>query len=118
MARTLEQKIADAGPFNQRIDPHILTLARKELEAQQTILRLSEGGIDWYYLKNTEIDTVKSRLLEQRAVHEATMEKDFTHKLGQSAETAVYRCLLEQSEFQFFGSYTDLDEHDDKTLYS
>ena len=33
-ARTLEQKISDAGPYNQRIDPHILTEARKNLQDQ------------------------------------------------------------------------------------
>ncbi len=27
LGRTLEQKIADAGPYNQRIDPHVLTQA-------------------------------------------------------------------------------------------
>ena len=26
--RTLEQKISDAGPYNQRVDPHILTEVR------------------------------------------------------------------------------------------
>jgi hypothetical protein len=29
--RILEQKISDSGPFNQRMDPHILTDARKAL---------------------------------------------------------------------------------------
>ena len=27
--RTLEQKISDAGPFDQRIDPHVLTDVRR-----------------------------------------------------------------------------------------
>jgi len=31
LARTLEQKIADAGPNPQRIDPHLLTTAREQL---------------------------------------------------------------------------------------
>lgn len=29
--RTLEQKISDAGPYNQRVDPHILTDVRNRL---------------------------------------------------------------------------------------
>jgi hypothetical protein len=30
-ARTLEQKISDGGPFNQRVDPHVLTPVRNRL---------------------------------------------------------------------------------------
>lgn len=41
--RTLEQKIADAGPFNQRIDPHILTIVRKRLITEGAIARLPVG---------------------------------------------------------------------------
>ncbi len=118
MARTLEQKIADAGPFNQRVDPHILTVARKDLEAQHVIRSLPLGGIDWYYLAATDISSVTARLADQSVVHEATMNREFTQRLGQAAEIAVYRSLLEQHEFQFLGSYTDLPDHDDSTLYS
>jgi hypothetical protein len=32
--RTLEQKISDAGPYNQRIDPHILSDVRNRLETE------------------------------------------------------------------------------------
>ena len=32
--RTLEQKISDAGPNDQRIDPHILTEVRNDLLAE------------------------------------------------------------------------------------
>lgn len=35
--RTLEQKIADAGPFNQRIDPHVLTEVRNRLRTEGVI---------------------------------------------------------------------------------
>ncbi len=117
-ARTLEQKIADAGPFNQRIDPHILTVARKELEIQQVVRSIHASGIDWYHLADADADVVRARLAEQSTVYEGTIQRGFTRRLGQSAEIAVYRALKEQKEFSYFGSYMELDEHDDSTLYS
>jgi cell envelope opacity-associated protein A len=47
-ARILERKISDAGPTNQRIDPHILTEARKEPAEKGSILeirRVASRGI-------------------------------------------------------------------------
>jgi hypothetical protein len=32
-------------------------------------------------------------------------------------EIAVYRALLETAEFEFFGGFTDLDQHDDSTPF-
>jgi hypothetical protein len=40
--RTIEQKISDAGPGDQRVDPHILTTVRARLIQQGVI-----GAIDW-----------------------------------------------------------------------
>jgi hypothetical protein len=37
--RTLEMKISDAGPFNQRIDPHILTDARDAMVEEGVLQR-------------------------------------------------------------------------------
>ena len=60
--RTLEQKISDAGPANQRIDPHVLTRVRKALEEQgEVIQRLASGGVPWYHLNTTPADVVERR---------------------------------------------------------
>jgi hypothetical protein len=117
-ARTLEQKIADAGPFNQRVDPHILTLARNLLVKQGIITPVLVKGMKWYRLTNAHPEQVEARLQEQQVVHGATQEKLFTLRLGQAAEIAVYRALLLGNELTFFGNYPDLDEHDDSTLYT
>ena len=53
VARTLEQKISDAGPPDQRIDPHILTEARNELQQEGRILELRRRNTPWYHLSNT-----------------------------------------------------------------
>ena len=42
--RTLEQKISDSGPFDQRIDPHVMTSVRKALENIGDIHDLSLSG--------------------------------------------------------------------------
>lgn len=39
-ARTLEQKISDAGPYNQRINPHVLTPARNLLIDEGEVIKI------------------------------------------------------------------------------
>jgi hypothetical protein len=53
-ARTLEQKISDAGPTNQRIDPHILTTARTRLMTDGEIREVIKANIHWYYLTGSD----------------------------------------------------------------
>ena len=68
--RTLEMKISDAGPFDQRIDPHILTEARNELILEGQIVRYRSGynRPPWYYLGNTDFATLQPRLAELETV--------------------------------------------------
>ena len=49
-ARTLEQKISDAGPFDQRIDPHILTEVRRSLIRRGEIKSERSSHGNWFYL--------------------------------------------------------------------
>src|SRR5947209_20599876 len=80
--RTLEQKISDAGPTNQRIDPHILTVARKWLIQKGTIQSTQMGGIPWFYLSTEEAATAKKRLSELDALHRQTQKPQFVMLLG------------------------------------
>ena len=114
-ARVLEQKISDAGPGPQRVDPHILTDVRIRLMAAGTILARRVSNMPWYYLATTPLDTVDARLallvpLQQEAQAASGL-------VGQSLEIAVLRALKE-SNLEYFGDYLDLDAHDDSTLYS
>jgi hypothetical protein len=118
-ARTLEQKIADAGPANMRIDPHILTSARAKLIEEGVIQRVTAGHKLWYHLGNTPSVQVKNRLETLLALSERISEKNFTLRLGQALEIATYRALVEiNPEIEFFGTFPDLDTHDDSKLYS
>lgn len=117
LGRTLEQKIADAGPYNQRIDPHILTEVRARLITDGNIVRLQRKGSHWFHLSDESPDRVAARIAEQEPVHQAVSHQSFTMRLGQAAEIAVFRALMSQSRLESLGRFLDLASHDDSTLY-
>jgi hypothetical protein len=115
-ARTLENKIADAGPFAQRIEPHVLTPARQALEGSE-IMRIGDRSI-WFYLKGTDERALQRRLAEQQPVHNEFQKRSFTVRIGQSLEIVVYRALISVKGLPVVGAFRDLDSHDDSSLYS
>jgi hypothetical protein len=119
-ARTLENKISDAGPTNQRIDPHILTIARNELETAGVIAiyREREKSPPWYYLRETADETLYPRLAELEEIYKQTLDRHLTLRTGQALEIAISRALQSQNNFESVGHFRDLDAHDDGTLYS
>ncbi|RWQ83453.1 MAG: hypothetical protein EOS85_11545 [Mesorhizobium sp.] len=117
-ARTLEQKISDSGPNNQRIDPHVLTPVRQALEQEGIVQRSAAGGNTWYFLGNTPQEQIQPRLEEQLAVFAAYGKHRLNERLGQTLEIATYRALLQANDLEFYGRYRDLAEHDDSTRYS
>jgi hypothetical protein len=116
--RTLEQKISDAGPTNQRIDPHVLTPVRKDLVDAKTVAVRQDGSAKWYHLTAADAALVEPRYQEQRAIFVQLQEKRFTLRVGQALEIAVYRALLKATDLMVLGAYKDLDDHDDSALYS
>ena len=117
LSRTLEQKISDAGPYGQRIDPHVLTTARNHLNKEKRVVQLYKIA-PWYHLTETPTDIITRRLSEQLSVFKAMQRGDTGSRIGQALEIAIYRALLRQDKLEHFGSFLDLDEHDDSTLYS
>jgi hypothetical protein len=114
-SRTLEQKISDAGPFNQRINPHVLTPVRNQLIEKGQVIKVTRQT-PWYHLKDTPEDIVEKRLAEQLPIHQQYGKIGL--RVGQCLEIAIYRALLEQDELEYLGSYKNLDEHDDSSPYS
>lgn len=112
-------KISDAGPFDQRIDPHILTDARKELidEGEIQVHQSARNRPPWYYLGNTDFNALRPRLAELETVQQEFSRQAFVGRVGQALEIAVYRTLAGAGG-NFFGGFSDLDEHDDSALYS
>lgn len=112
--RTLEMKIADAGPTDMRVDPHIITTARNELIDEGLVVRKEAL---WYHRADTPQNRVSDRLAILRPLHDRTAAQQFTMRLGQTLEIAVFKSL-EQSTLHFVGGFNDLNDHDDSALYS
>jgi hypothetical protein len=115
--RTLEQKIADAGPSNQRINPHVLSNALHALGTAGELLERQQANGCWLYLNTAPADLVQSRFTEQLALWKLTQDGRLILRLGQTLEIAVYRAMLPQSSYRFLGAFLDLQDHDDKTPY-
>ena len=114
-ARTLEQKISDAGPANQRINPHILTPARKTLVDEGQVIIETRGDTPWFHLADTPTQIVQQRLNEQLPIHDKYGK--IGQRMGQCLEIAIYRSLLRQDNLEYLGGFTNLEEHDDSRRY-
>jgi hypothetical protein len=70
-ARTLEQKISDAGPGAQCVDPHILTIARKRLMEQGVITRRMDGSSSapWFHLTAATAVDIAAKLALVKPIH-------------------------------------------------
>jgi hypothetical protein len=116
-ARTLEQKISDAGPYGQRIDPHILTSVRNRLVREQKLLRHEHAGTPWFYLPTATKPTLDDRFNAQLNIHNRLVGP-ISARIGQALEIAVFRALSAIDDLDFSGRFKDLDAHDDSTLYA
>jgi hypothetical protein len=116
-ARTLEQKISDAGPYGQRIDPHILTPVRKQLETDGTIARTVHDNVPWFHLADADASQVGARLAIQLPIHRALNAGTLPKRIGQCLEIATYRALRAGPLLDFHGRFRDLSDHDDDQLF-
>jgi hypothetical protein len=111
--RTLEMKISDAGPANQRVNPHVLTRVRKiQMDAGRLILVQNV----WYHRSNEPKARVEERLELLKPIYAATNNANLKLRLGQTLEIAIHRAL-ELGPLNFVGGFPDLEDHDDGTLY-
>lgn len=117
LARTLEQKISDAGPNPQRIDPHVLTNVRSMLDREGIVTSKKVLGAPWYYLRRTPIEQVERRLAILTPIHAQMQKPGFTQRLGQTMEIAVFRALKAEKRFKTLGGFSDLEKHDDAKPY-
>ena len=114
--RMLEQKISDGGPNPQRIDPHLLTKSRLELLGRGVLLTRKEGNTQWHCLDESDKTFVEERFTELRALHSRTERREFTDRMGDTAEIAVMKAM-QRNRLHFFGHFTDLNEHEDNRRY-
>ena len=116
-ARTIEQKISDAGPSNQRTDPHILTPVLRDLVAKKVVNVRQRLGAPWYVLADTHPVTVQERLEAQLPVYRRLNRGKLPLRIGQALEIAIYRALGSQNNLEYLGAFRDLENHDDSRLY-
>lgn len=114
--RMLEQKISDAGPNPQRIDPHLLTQARTNLTGQGILATRVGNRAQWHYLNSSDKEFVERRFADLTAIHAQTENRAFTDRMGDTAEIAVMKAM-QRSRMSFFGHFADLHEHDDGERY-
>lgn len=115
--RTLEHKIADGGPYNQRVNPHVITNAKKALTNEGEIVEILSEGMNWYYVKGTPDEIRARRLLELSTLHKEATSDKISKRIGQSLEIAVQRGLI-ASNTTFLGNFIGIDDRDDSILYT
>ena len=116
--RTLEQKIADAGPNPQRVQPHILTPVKNALVKQGRIIQLDHNNAQWLHLAEESPLRVESRLAELRELWAAFIAKQISLRTGQALEVAIFRAIMAADGVTPLGGFSDLDDHNDEKLYS
>jgi len=115
----LEQKISDAGPTNQRVEPHILTEALRELQTTREIVTTTIGRTPWYNLSSAAASEIESRLGLLVPIYEATQTGEMRTRLGQTLEMATYKSLVRyETRQQFLGHFSDLETHGDEEPYT
>ena len=116
--RTLEQKISDAGPPEQRVDPHCLLTARRELEQAGLVVREGTLRNPWYRLSATPEWEWKEQLGRLKPILRKLHTKKNSLLIGQVLEIAVFRALCSEQTrhgMEFIGGYPDLDPSDETT---
>lgn len=107
--RTLEQKIADQGPTAQRVDPHLVGLAIKDL-IETTRLRAREAaGETWYSNQATSDEKAAEKIQRLAPLHETINSGSFGNIVGDALEIVVFKCLdrlyEQQPRYAYHGSF-------------
>lgn len=116
--RTLEHKIADAGPNPQRVQPHILTPVKAALVRSGRLIQLNQNNAQWLHLADENPTRVEARLAELANLQSEFSNRTVVRRTGQALEIAIFRALVAADEVTPLGGFSDLEEHDDEQLYS
>jgi hypothetical protein len=116
--RTLEQKIADAGPNPQRVQPHILTPVKARMVKDGRLVQRSLGNAQWLHLAEENPRRVADRLNELQPLWTELTEKKTTGRTGQALEVATFRAIVTADGVTPYGGFFDLEAHGDDRAYS
>lgn len=93
--KTLEQKISDQGPYNQRVDPHLVSLAIKDMQELNRIAvhhHQATDNISWYANIGTPAQTVADRLHELAPLYRQ-VSATLSNVIGDALEIATFQAL-------------------------
>ena len=94
--QTLEQKISDQGPTNQRVDPHLVGLAAFDLlhlNRLRSYDHTPSGTHAWYSNIGAHAADVEARLDELGPLYASVSGHGFGNLTGDALEVVVYKCL-------------------------
>lgn len=112
--RTLEQKIADAGPNPLRVQPHILTPVKNALVKDGRLIQLQYDNAQWIHRADEDPVRVAKRIAELHPIWDAFIK---ARQTGQALEIAVFRAILAAPNIVPFGGFPNLEAHGDDRLY-
>ena len=109
--KTLEQKISDQGPFGQRVDPHLVSLAIKdmiELNRLAVHRHQTTRNISWYANIGTPAPDVVIRLNALAPLYDY-VSNTLSNVIGDALEIATFQALKAAREatprYHFDGYY-------------
>lgn len=106
--RQLESKIAEAGPLDQRCDPHVISQALRELLMTKEIaVEKGPQQAHFYYLPSLlatpDFSARKARILELTAIHHSLTSGDSTI-CGDALEAVIGAAISKTGNFTELGS--------------
>lgn len=114
--KTLEQKISDQGPNNQRVNPHLVGLAIFDLLETNRLRKHTHPATaskPWYANPGTSDKDVADRLDEIAPLYASVSGDGFGNFTGDALEIIVYKCLEQiyaaQPRYSYQGCF-HLDE--------
>jgi hypothetical protein len=107
--KTLEQKISDQGPKDQRVDPHLVGLAIMDLEETNRLQTHRAGGTSWYANPGRAETQCLAKLEQLLPIYTATHGGGFGNLIGDALELIVYKALerqyVEKPRFAYQGHF-------------
>lgn len=118
--KTLEQKIAEQGPQDQRVDPHLIGLAILDLLSLNRLRKHTHpatGNKPWYANPGTKDHAVNTRLAELAPLYASISGDGFGNLTGDALEIIVFKCIHQiwsaEPRFSYQG-YFHLDKPKNK----
>jgi hypothetical protein len=94
--KTLEQKISEQGPNNQRVDPHLVGLAVMDLLEQNRLQKRTHketSSTPWYSTITLKDDVAAPRLEVLAPLYAKISTGNFNNLIGDALELITFKCL-------------------------